>query len=857
MSKKKKKSGKAGSSGKVNKKKQASKSSRPNQSAKAGKTAKAAKKSTSGKGGKSAKAVKTVNENKAVRTAKAEKTVKAAKPAEKDRVRKTAASAEAVAAKGKNTGSAVREKKGQRAYYYDLDIVRALACAAVLLYHLGVLKGGFLAVCTFFVLSGFLSVTSALQQEEFSIKRYYGRRLVQTYLPLAAVTRITVLVITLIPDIIWLNLKPETGSVLLGYNNWWQLSVSLDYFARHVSSPFMHFWYVAIQLQFDLVFPFIFLFLKKMREKEGDQAPQLFLFMGAALSAIYMALLYDNGSVMAAYYDTFSRVHALLAGMLFGFFMHERNSREDTGSKESRSKAAVLWAGILIWVAMMVFCGPDSGAAPMILAVPLSIAIIWAGTRVRERKRIDAVFGKISGLSFEIYLVQYPVIYLVQEMMFSGWFNDLPKSISMSENTPVMIIGKIVVTVILAAVLKYAEGFRAGKNRKTDIKRAIALVAVLALASAGAVKYVLAEDHTQELKELEEQLGAIAAEMEQRQAELLERRKQEEQDWEAMLETLQNGEEGLQDAVRQLPVVGIGDSVMLGALSELYDQFPNGYFDAGTSRTSYVADGIVSYIENMGLLGDVVVFNFGANGEGPDWVREEVVDRLSDRKVFWLTNTNRSTFWVNDSIKELAASRSNLTIIDWNEISEGHDEYFISDGIHLTEEGRKAFAGAIFDSICEQYREEYQRKVDALIEEHEAQERKKTVFIGNDLLTGVFPFIDESLSDAETIVIDGDGEDVISAVTQKVSDGELPNRVVFAFDRSAFISENEYTDLIEICADHEVYIVVPDTQQLQGSAATLISMDGLDRNSYMPDMIHLTEEGNRELAEKISRLLSD
>ena len=170
------------------------------------------------------------------------------------------------AAKAGRTDKHERRKQPQRVHYYDLDMVRALSCIAVLLYHLGLLKGGYLAVCTFFVLSGFLSVTSALQQKEFSFKKYYGRRLVQTYLPLAAVTLITVLVITMIPDIIWLNLKPETGSVLLGYNNWWQLSASLDYFARHVSSPFMHFWYVAIQLQFDLLFPVLFVFLKKVRE---------------------------------------------------------------------------------------------------------------------------------------------------------------------------------------------------------------------------------------------------------------------------------------------------------------------------------------------------------------------------------------------------------------------------------------------------------------------------------------------------------------------------------------------------------------------------------------------------------------
>ena len=829
--KRKKKTGKAADPGKVNK------SAQSVRGAGEDKDSKPAKKKVSGpdKGKKKTQAGKNSGAGNVHR----------GKPGEAGRAAKTG-----------REGKHEREKHSQRVHYYDLDMVRALSCIAVLLYHLGLLKGGYLAVCTFFVLSGFLSVTSALQQKEFSFRKYYGRRLVQTYLPLAAVTLITVLVITLIPDIICLNLKPETGSVLLGYNNWWQLSASLDYFARHVSSPFMHFWYVAIQLQFDLLFPVLFVFLKKIREKEGGQAPQLLLFIAAALSGIYMCLLYSNGSVMAAYYDTFSRVHALLCGMLLGFCMDSSKDRKNRQRMRSGDKGTVLLSCMIVWAAMMVFCNSDSGAAPMILSVPLSMLIVWAGTRIRTRSSFDNAFGKISGLSYEIYLVQYPVIYLAQEMVFSGWFRDLPMNIADSENSPVLIVCKILATIILAVILRYAEGFRSGKT--IIRKRAAVLFVILALASAGAVKYVAAEDHTQELKELEEQLGTMAAELEQRQAELLERRKQEEKDWEDLLETLQSGEEGLKDAVRQLPVVGIGDSVMLGAITELYEQFPEGYFDAGTSRTSYVADGIVSYIEDMGLLGDVVVFNFGANGEGPDWVRENVVDRLSDRKVFWLTNTNRSTFWVNDSIKELAEKRSNLTVIDWNELSEGHDEYFISDGIHLTEEGKRAFASAIFDGICEQYREEWQQKVDAIIAEHEEEERKKTAFIGNDLLTGVFPFLDEELSDSETIVIDGDAEDVKEIVTQKISDEELPNRVVFVFDRNAFISGREYTELVELCSGHEVFIVTPDPEQLQSSGATVINTGDISPNGFMPDMIHLTEEGNKEAAEKISeQLLTD
>ena len=60
------------------------------------------------------------------------------------------------------------KKKGQnKEYYKNLNIIRIISCIAVLFYHLGILKGGYLAVCTFFVLSGYLSCKSACKKENF------------------------------------------------------------------------------------------------------------------------------------------------------------------------------------------------------------------------------------------------------------------------------------------------------------------------------------------------------------------------------------------------------------------------------------------------------------------------------------------------------------------------------------------------------------------------------------------------------------------------------------------------------------------------------------------------------------------
>lgn len=60
--------------------------------------------------------------------------------------------------------------KASKRYYFALDVIRIIACIAVLFYHLNFLKGGYLAVCTFLVLSGYLAVLYASKQEKFSFK---------------------------------------------------------------------------------------------------------------------------------------------------------------------------------------------------------------------------------------------------------------------------------------------------------------------------------------------------------------------------------------------------------------------------------------------------------------------------------------------------------------------------------------------------------------------------------------------------------------------------------------------------------------------------------------------------------------
>ncbi len=159
--------------------------------------------------------------------------------------------------------------------------------------------------------------------------------------------------------------------------------------------------------------------------------------------------------------------------------------------------------------------------------------------------------------------------------------------------------------------------------------------------------------------------------------------------------------------VQGLHVVGIGDSVMLGAVNSLYATFPNGYFDGKVSRQIIHAYDIINSLKASGALGDPIIINLGANSYYNDDYKKAVIDMVDGREVFWLTVTNDYQVNINTSLRNLGEQIPNLHIIDWEAISAGHPEYFGGDGLHLTGAGQVAYTNAIYSALCNFYLQKY------------------------------------------------------------------------------------------------------------------------------------------------------
>lgn len=718
-------------------------------------------------------------------------------------------------------------------YYKDIDLIRLFSCIAVLLYHLNILNGGYLAVCIFFVISGYLSCVSLFKKNKISLKDYYKNRLIKLYLPLLVVVFVSISIISLFPSINWLNLKNETTSVLLSYNNFWQLSANLDYFQRHTSSPFMHFWYISILFQFDLVFPFIYMFIRKIESKTNKYFVCALSIIVSIASTIYFYIVSLNGNVMFTYYNTFSRIFSLLFGVSLGLVHSYFGNIVPSYITKNSTKNKVITAYLFLLTYLFIFIDGSFkySAISMISVSLISCRLIEYATMGDETKLniFRKIVKSLSSISYEIYLIQYPVIFLFQSLNLQG-----------------MELVIILITIMLSYLLNYAL-----KSKSKNLIKYILLFIFIVISLYGGYKYVTSTDYTKELKELEVQLAINQKLIEDNQKKYIEELSKEKENLSQKIEELKKDKNKLKDVVTNTHITGIGDSVMLGAINDLYKTFPKGYFDAKTSRTDWQVSPIVNDLKSKNILGDVILINLGANGDCPDNCKVKIMEDCAGRDIFWLNTTNSKDF--NNRLKILEEKHSNLHIIDWNKISKGHSEYFFADGIHLTEVGRSAYATAIYDSIYNYYLNIIDASINKVTNEFEEKYKNRISFYGNDLLLNIFDYINVKNA-SYSINKDYNFEILKEELSEAINRKNLNYKVVLVFDKNFELSNEQYNEIITMLSNYKLYVVLVDNIDIDKTKISTIDFYKEIENHpeyLMKDRVHLTNDGNKRLNELI------
>ena len=165
--------------------------------------------------------------------------------------------------------AASNPKKPQRKksrYIPSLDGLRALAVLAVIFYHMDFAwaKGGLLGVTVFFVLSGYL-ITGLLISEYDStggidLPQFWLRRIRRLVPAIITVIVCVAVLCTLFNHVLLTKMRPDIVPSLFFFNNWWQIFHNVSYFeALGAPSPLTHFWSLAIEEQFYVVWPLLLL----------------------------------------------------------------------------------------------------------------------------------------------------------------------------------------------------------------------------------------------------------------------------------------------------------------------------------------------------------------------------------------------------------------------------------------------------------------------------------------------------------------------------------------------------------------------------------------------------------------------
>ena len=307
----------------------------------------------------------------------------------------------------------------------DIQGLRAVAVLLVLGFHAGVpgLGGGYVGVDVFFVISGFL-ITGLIVRElgrtgRLSLGRFYARR-IRRLLPATAVTFVGVAVLTVValPVTRWASIAGDIVASAAYVMNWRLADRSVDYLqAGAAASPLQHFWSLAVEEQFYIVWPLLIValawFARRRRGSGGPSAlstARLTLgLLAIGLPSLGWSIALTSSSPGPAYFVTTTRLWELVVGALLAVQV-ERAARAPLAV---RATAGWLGLAAIGWSAVAFTAETRFPGTAALVPTLGSAAVLWAGSgdgRGRLRLLEPDPMQDVGALSYSLYLWHWPLI---------------------------------------------------------------------------------------------------------------------------------------------------------------------------------------------------------------------------------------------------------------------------------------------------------------------------------------------------------------------------------------------------------------------------------------------------------------
>ena len=577
-------------------------------------------------------------------------------------------------------------------YIHSVDGLRAVAVIAVLLYHLGIdwIPGGFLGVDLFFVISGYvitgLILDSIDKSERLDLRAFYLSRIRRLVPALIAMVVLTTLYIGVYAPETVRRFLNDLPYVFTGTMNWALVNREQDYFETIGRPPLLqHTWSLAVEAQFYLVWPLVLLFVLRYFGKKNISFVALAIAVASGLALFLYSVQIDikESAVSHVYFGTDTHSIGLFLGAALAVSWKPQNLTKEITKRAQDFVDLIGVFGFLGLLSAFLFIN-ESDPTLYRIAFPLT-ALFGCATLIsviHPASRFAPILSTRPALwigerSYGIYLWHWIVFQLTRPSI------DL-----VGDDWALYSLRVLIVFALADISYRYIETpirrgyfelwFRGMKYRTPSVRirqKLSALLAVSVTLFATTLVSISAIERADELKaqELAAQEAASSANTED-------------------------------DVVTESATPGLwvtGDSVILGIRNVLASYERIELINARVGRQ--IGELIeVAQTDQRFVADSPVVLNLGNNNRLLESDVVELFEIVKDQPRVIIVNTAVPRSWRDENnaiIAQVSARYPNTTLIDWQKLSEGHPEYFASDGVHLNPPGVNAYVSAILEVL--------------------------------------------------------------------------------------------------------------------------------------------------------------
>jgi peptidoglycan/LPS O-acetylase OafA/YrhL len=572
-------------------------------------------------------------------------------------------------------------------YIHSVDGLRAVAVVAVLLYHLGIdwIPGGFLGVDLFFVISGYvitgLILDSIARSGTLDLRAFYLSRIRRLLPALVAMLVFTTLFIGVYAPETVRRFIADIPFVLTGSMNWALVSRQQDYFEAIGRPPLLqHTWSLAVEAQFYFIWPLVLLFILKYFGKKNIPyaALGIALASGIALFAYSVRMDTQESAISHVYFGTDTHSIGLFLGSALAVSWQPQNLTREITKRAQDFIDLIGVVGLLGLLSTFLFIN-ESDPTLYRIAFPLS-ALFGCATLisvVHPASRFAPILSTrpliwIGERSYGIYLWHWIVFQLTRPSI------DL-----VGDDWALYALRVLIVFALADISLRYIEipvrrgyfelWFRGMKYRTKAVRlrqKLSTVAAVLLTFAATSLVSINAMERADLIAAQEKQAAEDATEGDVNQV------------------------------ITSADTPGLwvtGDSVILGIRNVLAQYERIELINARVGRQ--ISELIEVAKTDQQFVGQSpVILNLGNNNR---LVEDDVValmEIVKNQPKIIVVNTAVPRSWKdlnNELIQKVVAQYPNTILINWDQISSNHPDYFASDGVHLNPAGVNAYVSAI------------------------------------------------------------------------------------------------------------------------------------------------------------------